>query len=157
MRFVSFTCHFFERQTLNFNQESNPQPENFKPQFYPAELTRSNNHTVSQRFSFLLLSSDFTKSQDSNPQPPDQFIRHLNVLPLTDSRIQHTELPGRQVSEPELYFVSRPSQLVRLCLHWIVAWPKHQFSSSSLYQDVTLLLWDPAPRFIKMMVALSDS
>ncbi|XP_036946438.1 beta-galactoside alpha-2,6-sialyltransferase 2-like [Acanthopagrus latus] len=34
---------------------------------------------------------------------------------------------------------------IRIINSQIVARPKHQFNSSSLYQDVTLLLWDPAP------------
>ena len=46
----------------------------------PAELTGGREQRVSQRFSLLLLSSNFIKSQDSNPQPPDQLIRDLNVL-----------------------------------------------------------------------------
>ena len=38
---------------------------------------------VSQSFSLVLLSSSFRRSQDSNPQPPDQLIRYLDVLPLS--------------------------------------------------------------------------
>ncbi|GAA6230045.1 beta-galactoside alpha-2,6-sialyltransferase 2-like [Lates japonicus] len=34
---------------------------------------------------------------------------------------------------------------IRIINSQIVARPKHQFSSSSLYQDVTLVVWDPAP------------
>uniref|UniRef100_A0A665U3U8 Beta-galactoside alpha-2,6-sialyltransferase 1 n=1 Tax=Echeneis naucrates TaxID=173247 RepID=A0A665U3U8_ECHNA len=34
---------------------------------------------------------------------------------------------------------------IRIINSQIVARPKHRFSSSSLYQDVTLLVWDPAP------------
>lgn len=36
-------------------------------------------------------------------------------------------------------------RLLFLCLRQIVARPKHRFNSSSLYRDVTLLVWDPAP------------
>uniref|UniRef100_A0A3B4YVI8 Beta-galactoside alpha-2,6-sialyltransferase 2 n=1 Tax=Stegastes partitus TaxID=144197 RepID=A0A3B4YVI8_9TELE len=34
---------------------------------------------------------------------------------------------------------------IRIINSQIVARPEHRFSSSSLYRDVTLLLWDPAP------------
>lgn len=39
----------------------------------------------------------------------------------------------------------KSSLVLLVCLQQIVAQPKHEFSSSALYQNVTLLAWDPAP------------
>lgn len=38
----------------------------------------------------------------------------------------------------------KSSLVLLLCLQQIVAQPKHEFSSCALYQNVTLLAWDPA-------------